>query len=163
MWMSSRSQSSGTPSRANSCAIRSSPPVIAAASSPVTMPCAPSMATCALDAAMSWRHSALSKGIEALISRMIALGPSANLPPHIELPDWVLEPPVSLRLSLTVLASTLLLAACDSGADAPAQPQAGFSADKLELTGEIDSSHAGTLMPAEIGGASGRERECKSG
>src|SRR3546814_11449293 len=74
---------------------------------------------------------------------MIALGPSANLPPHI-----TLEPPVSLRLLLTVLASTLLLAACDSGADAPAQPQAGFSADKLELTGEIDRSHAGTLMPA---------------
>src|SRR3546814_4370546 len=95
------------------------------------MPCAASMATCAFEATMSWRHSALSKGIEALISRMIALGPSANLPPHI-----TLELPVSLRLSLTVLASTLLLAACASGADDPAKPQAERSE---EHTSELQS------------------------
>ncbi|OGS51442.1 MAG: thiol:disulfide interchange protein [Erythrobacter sp. RIFCSPHIGHO2_12_FULL_63_10] len=55
---------------------------------------------------------------------------------------------MSLRLSLNVLASTLLLAACDSGADGPAQPQAEFPGDKLELTGEIDRTLAGSLMPA---------------
>ena len=83
MWMSSRSQFSGTPDASYSAATWSSPAAIAPASSAETMPCAPSIATWALLAAMSCRHNALSKGIEAFISRMIADGPSLNRPPHI--------------------------------------------------------------------------------
>ncbi|MFZ9396664.1 MAG: TlpA family protein disulfide reductase [Erythrobacter sp.] len=55
---------------------------------------------------------------------------------------------MSLRLSLTVLASALLLAACDSGAEGEAQQQEQLGAPKQELTGEIDRSFAGELIPA---------------
>ena len=55
---------------------------------------------------------------------------------------------MSLRLSLTVPALALFLVACDSGADAPAQQQAELSGEKEGLTGEIDRSFAGELMPA---------------
>jgi hypothetical protein len=47
------------------------------------MPCAPSIATCALEAAMSSRQKRLSKPIEALISRISAEGPPPKRPPHI--------------------------------------------------------------------------------
>ena len=53
---------------------------------------------------------------------------------------------MSLRLPL-IRASALLLAACDSGASDPAQQQEQLGADKQELTGEIDYSFAGELMP----------------
>ena len=142
MWMSSRSQFSGTPFASYSAATRSSPSAIAAASSVETMPCAPSMATCAFDAAMSCRHSALSNGIEALISRMIALGPSAKRPPHI-----ALESVLSLRLSLTLLLSAGLVAGCSKEEPAPPQEKAASQA-RGTLTGEIDRSHAGDLLPA---------------
>lgn len=55
---------------------------------------------------------------------------------------------MSLRLSLTVLASALFLAACDSGAEGDAQQQEQLGEVKPELTGEIDRSFAGELMPA---------------
>src|SRR5690606_21860684 len=144
MWMSSSAQSSGTPSRSYSAATRSSPASIARASSAETIPQAPSMATCALLAAMSWRHSALSNGIEALISRMTALGPSAKRPPHI----W-LEPPMprSLLFSLTC-ALALVTAGCDRESAEPAQPQEDAAGENAEeLTGTLDRSFAGTAMP----------------
>ena len=55
---------------------------------------------------------------------------------------------MSLRVSLTVPALALFLVSCDSGADAPTQPQAELSQEKQGLTGEIDRSLAGELMPA---------------
>ena len=103
------------------------------------------MAICARLPRMSSRHKALSNGIEALISRMIALGPAANLPPHI----W-LEPEVS-RLSITLSATlVLLLAGCDRGAPEPAQGEAASPAPpaaKPLTAGAIDRSHAGEAMP----------------
>jgi thiol-disulfide isomerase/thioredoxin len=58
-----------------------------------------------------------------------------------------LEPAVSFRLPL-IGALALLLAACDSGAGDGTQQQEQLAADKQELTGEIDRSFAGDLMPA---------------
>jgi len=107
---------------------------------------------------MSWLHSALSKGIEALISRMIALGPSANLPPHIwlplgALPDGAcagdpLELSVVFRSLLTLLALALAVGACDREAGPAAQQEENSSPAKQELSGEIDRSQSGTLLPA---------------
>jgi thiol-disulfide isomerase/thioredoxin len=79
----------------------------------------------------------LSNGIEALISRMIALGPSAKRPPHMEFV-------VSARLSLTLVLSVLALAACSKEEPGPPQEQAQVGS----LTGKIDRTHAGDLMPA---------------
>lgn len=53
---------------------------------------------------------------------------------------------MSLRLPL-ILASAVFLASCDSGTSAPAQQQEQLGADKQELTGEIDYSFAGELIP----------------
>jgi len=53
---------------------------------------------------------------------------------------------VSFRLSL-ICASVLFLAACDSGADDAAQQQEELSEAKQSLTGVIDFSFAGELMP----------------
>src|SRR5690606_33270977 len=139
MWMSSSAQSSGTPSLSYSAATRSSPRSIATASSDEITPQAPSIAACALLAAMSCRQSALSNGIEALISRMIALGPSAKRPPHIRLePDM----PRLFLVSLTC-ALALAVAGCDRESEQAAQPQAA-----AELTGTIDRTSAGEAMPA---------------
>lgn len=55
---------------------------------------------------------------------------------------------MSIRLPLTLLASALLLTGCDREADQPAQQQAELGGDKQALSGEIDRSQAGTLMPA---------------
>ena len=55
--------------------------------------------------------------------------------------------PVSLSWSL-ICASALFLSGCDSGAGHGAQPQEELGVDKQELTGEIDYSFAGELMPA---------------
>ncbi|MXO89594.1 redoxin family protein [Altererythrobacter aquaemixtae] len=43
---------------------------------------------------------------------------------------------------------SLALSACDSGAEAPGQEQADLAAQKASLSGEIDDSRAGDLMPA---------------
>ncbi|MCB2084113.1 MAG: TlpA family protein disulfide reductase [Sphingomonadaceae bacterium] len=72
---------------------------------------------------------------------MIALGPSANLPPHI----W-LELPVLSRSLLTLAILTLPLAACDREAPDEAQQQGALAGDKAGLAGEIDRSRAGELM-----------------
>ncbi|QZD96027.1 TlpA family protein disulfide reductase [Qipengyuania gelatinilytica] len=70
---------------------------------------------------------------------MIALGPSANLPPHM-----LLEPELS-RLSLTLFTILgLAVAGCDSGAPEQAQESGASSA----ASGEIDRSMAGELLPA---------------
>lgn len=53
---------------------------------------------------------------------------------------------MSFRLSL-IVALTVSLAACDSGAGDMAQQQEELAGDKQELTGEIDCSFAGELMP----------------
>lgn len=52
------------------------------------------------------------------------------------------------RFSFTLVASALLLAACDSGVEAPAQQQDALSGDKQVLAGEIDRSFAGEPIPA---------------
>ena len=67
----------------------------------------------------------------------MALGPSAKRPPHME---FVL----SLRLSLTLLASAALVGACSR--EEPAEPQG--QATQGALAGEIDRSHDGDLLPA---------------
>jgi thiol-disulfide isomerase/thioredoxin len=123
-------------------ATRSSPAPIALASSALTIPCAPSIATCALLAAMSCRHSALSNGIEAFISRMIAAGPASNRPPHI-----VLEPPVqsSRLLKTAVLGLAVVVAGCDRQSAAPAQP--ADSASAAAEAGALDRSHKGGELP----------------
>ncbi|MBU1755743.1 MAG: TlpA family protein disulfide reductase [Alphaproteobacteria bacterium] len=71
---------------------------------------------------------------------MIALGPSANLPPHIVLEACLSR--VSLTLA-TILIAGLGLAGCDRGAPEGAQESSGAVA-----SGEIDRSRAGALMPA---------------
>src|SRR3546814_19444815 len=56
---------------------------------------------------MSSRHSRLSKGIEAFISRITAAGPSAKRPPHMALE-------VSLRALIPfLLVATLMVGGCD--------------------------------------------------
>ena len=63
---------------------RSRPATICVASSAEMMPCRRACAAWALGAGdILRRQSALSKPIEALISSMMASGPSANRPPHI--------------------------------------------------------------------------------
>lgn len=96
---------------------------------------------------MSCRHNALSNGIEAFISRMMAEGPAANLPPHI----W-LEAELSLiSRSLPLFAALLMLGGCDSGPKPDAQPSSadlsGASAPADGEAGKIDRSHAGQAMP----------------
>lgn len=54
----------------------------------------------------------------------------------------------SLKIPILGLASALFLAGCDRGAEETAQQQGELSADKQGLTGEIDYSFAGELMPA---------------
>src|ERR1700740_2499464 len=77
------SSASGGPSPSYSAATWSSPAAIAAASSAVRIPHAPSIATCAFDPAMSWRHIRLSNGKEEFIPRTPEPGPSAKRPPHM--------------------------------------------------------------------------------
>ena len=95
---------------------------------------------------MSCRQSRLSNPIEAFISRMIAEGPPANRPPHIEL-----ELPVRLVIALFL---GLLLAGCDrQKGDAPQGGGApgGWSGPRLQgsaPTGRLDRSFAGTRAPA---------------
>jgi thiol-disulfide isomerase/thioredoxin len=99
---------------------------------------------------MSWRHSALSNGIEAFISRMIAEGPSANLPPHIALEPVLLS---SRSLKLAVLGFAILAGGCDRQSGENAQPQPSESAAPggpgggAPVEGVVDRSHKGSLLP----------------
>ena len=120
-----------------------------AASSAATMPCLPSIATCACDPATSWRHSRLSKGIDAFIARMTAEGPSANRPPHIALEELCLRPLIPLLpIALT---AALTIGGCDR--QSPPAEQANRSvpgnaaAPATPKAGEIDRSHKGEAMP----------------
>ena len=88
----------------------------------------------------------------------MALGPAANLPPHI----WLEPVPLSVspRFPFTVpfalsLAPALLLAGCDRGAPpnsqqagAPAAPGHAAATPKPRGAESIDRSHAGEAMPA---------------
>lgn len=53
------------------------------------------------------------------------------------------------RLLLLLLGLSLSLVGCDRAAEESVQPQESLSGDKKLLTGEIDRSQAGNLMPAE--------------
>lgn len=57
-------------------------------------------------------------------------------------------PSLSLRLSLTLVLSACLVAGCSREEPADPQEQAGEQAAQGSLTGEIDRSRAGELMPA---------------
>lgn len=97
---------------------------------------------------MSCRHKALSNGIDAFISRMIADGPPSNRPPHILLPVRALEPALVLlsrSLKTLVLGCALLAGGCDRQSDSPAQPQRGNGAQAQ--TGIVDRSKAGEGLP----------------
>jgi thiol-disulfide isomerase/thioredoxin len=100
---------------------------------------------------MSWRHSALSNGIEALISRMTAPGPSEKRPPHIALEP---ELPRSCLLPLT-LALAFAVVGCDRESAGSAQQQENSGGDKAgerasELGGTLDRGHAGAALPAVV-------------
>ena len=57
-------------------------------------------------------------------------------------------PSLSLRLSLTLVLSACLVAGCSREEPADPQEQAGGQTAQGTLTGEIDRSRAGELMPA---------------
>src|SRR3546814_4228937 len=105
--MSSSARFSTRPPASYSASIVRSPARVASASPASMMPCAFSISACAIDPRRSCRHNRLSNGIEALMSRMIADGPSANRPPH-SLMD------VSMRFLIAALL-TLALVGCDKG------------------------------------------------
>jgi thiol-disulfide isomerase/thioredoxin len=92
---------------------------------------------------------------------MIEDGPSANRPPHILLPDWVLEPVLSISRSLktavlacTVVACAVLAGGCDRQSGEPAQPQASGKAAASSdggapanaPQGKLDRSHKGSRL-----------------
>src|SRR5690242_8042493 len=119
------------------------------------MPCAPSIATWAFDPATSCRHSALSNGIEAFISRITAAGPSAKRPPHI-----ALEP--SVRAIACLLLAPLVIGGCDrqsppaeqatANAAAPSpdeavSPDEATGTEAAPVAGAIDRSHKGDAAP----------------
>ncbi|MDE2434930.1 MAG: TlpA family protein disulfide reductase [Sphingomonadales bacterium] len=80
---------------------------------------------------------------------MIAEGPPSNLPPHILLPIWALEPllPLSRSLTVAILGSALLIGGCDRQSGSAAQPQASTEAATKSLDGVIDRSHKGSQLP----------------
>ncbi len=82
MWMSSSASAKGKRPASISAAIASRPARIACSSSASMRPIRASIAACASEPRMSWRHILRSKPIEALISCMITDGPAANRPPH---------------------------------------------------------------------------------
>jgi thiol-disulfide isomerase/thioredoxin len=73
---------------------------------------------------------------------MIALGPAANLPPHI-----VLEPvlPSSRLLTAITLAAALLAGGCDRQTAEPAQP--AEQAPQKTFNGTLSIENRGALMP----------------
>src|SRR6185312_3241171 len=102
-------------------------------SSGETIPCWASIWTCAIDPAISCRHNRLSNGMEALISRITAAGPSAKRPPHM-----LLE--FSVR-SLMMLLPLLGLIACDRQSEGKGQDfPIGFEAGDRKST-RLNSSH----------------------
>jgi thiol-disulfide isomerase/thioredoxin len=62
--------------------------------------------------------------------------------------EFALLPSLSLRLSLTLVLSACLVAGCSREEPADPQEQAGEQTAQGTLTGEIDRSRAGELMPA---------------
>src|SRR6478609_3523392 len=105
------------------------------------MPWRPSIAACARLARISCRHRRWSNGIEALISRMIALGPSANRPPHIALES---------DMRRLVLSSVLLLfaaAGCHKQEPKAPQPAPTTEAAPAEAPSKVDRTTAGKPMP----------------
>ena len=98
---------------------------------------------------MSCRHNALSKGIEAFISRMIADGPSANRPPHIALEPAPLLSSRSLTLAvpIAVIACALLAGGCDRRSGDEAQPQADAAATQNAAAAKLDRARKGTALP----------------
>lgn len=99
---------------------------------------------------MSWRHSRLSKGMEAFISRITADGPSEKRPPHM-----LLE--LSLRSGIVLLLPVLLaIGACDRPSQ-PTEQASGVGENTAapagnvvveEPTGTLDRSHKGEAAPA---------------
>src|SRR3546814_1640882 len=85
---------------------------------------------------MSSRHSRLSKGIEAFISRITAAGPSAKRPPHMALE-------VSLRALIPfLLVATLMVGGCDRakpGAEQASGALADANQRSEEHTSELQS------------------------
>jgi thiol-disulfide isomerase/thioredoxin len=107
----------------------------------------------------------LSNGIEALISRITADGPSANRPPHIRLELLPMMRLKSLPLVVPIcigVGCAAALAGCDRQSGGSAQQQEAAAAptpappQAEELTGKIDRSHAGEAVPdlafADAGG-----------
>jgi thiol-disulfide isomerase/thioredoxin len=80
---------------------------------------------------------------------MIADGPPANRPPHIELAPIVLEPLLlsSPSLKFAILGCALLIAGCDRQSADKAQPQTTASENAASAVGGIDRSHAGSALP----------------
>ena len=109
---------------------------------------------------MSCRHSALSKGIEAFISRMIADGPAAKRPPHIALAPDPEELPLLSSRSLKLFGPVVAIvcaasvAGCDKQSDSGTQPAAQPSSRQLAAPqpvptgGTFDTSHKGDPLPA---------------
>jgi len=80
---------------------------------------------------------------------MIADGPSANLPPHIELEPVLLS---SRSFKLAVLGCAVLAGGCDRQSGEAAQPQASASASASGSGGEVqqgvvDRSQKGSAIP----------------
>jgi thiol-disulfide isomerase/thioredoxin len=82
---------------------------------------------------------------------MIALGPAANLPPHILLPVWALEPVLPSSRSLTglALAAALLAGGCDRQTAEPAQPAANSETggEQKTFNGRLSIENRGARMP----------------
>ena len=93
MWMSSSASEKAKRPSAISASISASPLTIAAASSPLMIPVAASIAAWARAGQPSPAVRA-SKLIEALIWAMIADGLAAKRPPHMEWPGVFAESPV---------------------------------------------------------------------
>src|SRR3546814_12159563 len=101
---------------------------MASASAASMTPLAFSIWQCATEPRKSCFHKRLSNGIEALISRMTADGPSANRPPHSLLD-------VSMRLIIAALL-TLALAGCDKGKQDQPQEKASIARIDRSLAGQ---------------------------
>ena len=80
---------------------------------------------------------------------MIADGPPANRPPHIELAPIGLEPLLlsSPSLKFAILGCALLLGGCDRQSADKAQPQTTPSEDAAVAVNGIDRSHQGSALP----------------
>ena len=97
---------------------------------------------------MSWRHSRLSKDIEAFISRISAEGPPSNRPPHIAL-ESDLRPLIASLLALAALAGCDRQKAAEPQGDPGSGPRQGAANGAATYpTGRLDRSHAGTPAPA---------------